>query len=747
MGKKSREKHLRKEQNKNNYQEKKIHLSSQWEKVCFFIVKYGIYLALFSPLILSRDYFFPFLVPKTIFFRLIVSIIFIAYILLITINPRFKPRINFLTIVIGFFISVLLLTSILGVNFSRSFWSVFERMEGLLTFFHLFAFYLVLTGFLKEKKDWQNVLSVSIFVAVLVSFNVLFSTNPMTRGGGTIGNSSFFSAYVLFNLFFAFILLFMKKGSWRIFYGLSSIVFLCSLFFNPLGFTKGAVSSLGIGLAFLIISLMFFSKIRLLKIALPFILILLTLAGYLIIKDFYFQDREFNLREIPDRSRQIVWQMAWQGWQERFWFGWGLENFSVPFNKYYDPELPKTGDVWYDRVHNIVLDTGITSGIIGLLSYLSIFGAAIYGLVKFLLKQENIKEKIIPLAIITLLLIYFIQNLWVFDMISTYIMFFLTLAFISFLISSQKPEQEKATTLPTFLGSLLIIVAVSAFVFGNIQPARSAKLIIKGLSHPLNESILAFEKAFKTSAMTRFEGPEQLSSKVSSLVNQADQDRTLLNQGFQLAAEKFKENIDQNPLDFRVHLFLGRHYNIFYQLTNNKEYLDSAQQLLEKALELGPNNQQVYFILAETMLAQGEKEKAINLLEKANDLDPYYFQAQMYLIRGYRMVEDYEKAFNQLEALEEIGYFWQENADVLREKIEILKGQGEDINNLIPLYEKGIELNPRNVGLWQSFINAYLEIGQIDKAKQLIKAFSEFNPEYKNEADQFLKSLEEITAP
>ena len=69
MGKKSREKKLRKEENeKENNLEKKINFSSSFEKVCFYIVKWGIYLSLFSPLILSRSYFFPFVVPKTIFF-------------------------------------------------------------------------------------------------------------------------------------------------------------------------------------------------------------------------------------------------------------------------------------------------------------------------------------------------------------------------------------------------------------------------------------------------------------------------------------------------------------------------------------------------------------------------------------------------------------------------------------------------------------------------------------------------------
>jgi O-antigen ligase len=753
MGKKSREKKLRKKEEKKQINSENItNFSSGLEKVCFYIVKYGIYLSLFSPLIIVRSYFFPFVVPKTIFFRIIVCIIFIAYILLATANPKYRPRINFLTVFIALFIGILFLTSILGVDFSRSFWSVFERTEGLLTYFHLFAFYLVLTGFLKEKKDWQNVLLVSVSVAFIISLVVLFSTNQMTRGGGTIGNSSFFSAYVLFNLFFAFILLFSKKPAIQIFAGLALIFFLASLFFNPMGFTKGAVSSLGIGIGLLILGFMFFSKIKLLKTALPVVLILLAVLGIFIVQDFYFQDKEFSFRNIPDRARKIIWDMAWQGWQERLWLGWGLENFNVPFAKYHNPELPTTGDIWYDRVHNIVLDIGISSGMVGLLSYLSIFGAAIFGLTRFLPKAKDFKETIIPLTMIVLLLVYFLQNIWVFDMISTHIMFFLSLAFISFFITQKAKEEqreikEKVIPIPAFLGSSLIVLAFFTLFFGNIQPARSAQLIVKGLASPLEQSIPAFEKALNCSTMAKFEGPEQLSLKVTSLLSQPDQDRDLLKQGFELVEIEYKQNIERNPLSFRSNLFLGRHYNYFYHFSGDKKALILAEGFLEKALQLAPNNQQVYFIFAQTKFLQEKPEEAIVLLQKAKELEPRFIEANWFLLRGYKLAGDYEKAFLELKELEKLNINWQDSPEKLKEGLEIFKKVEQDVNLLIPLYEKGVEFNPKDLHLWEDLINAYLEIGQIDKAKQLVQVFLEFNPEYKNEADQFLKNLEEISLP
>jgi len=145
------------------------------EKIYFRIIEWGTYLALFTPFIFIRDYFFPFVVPKTIFFRIVVDIIFISYVLLAVSNPKYRPKITPLTISITIFLGILILTSVTGVNFTRSFWSVFERMTGLLTFFHLYAFFLVLSSVFKERKYWERILTVSILVGALICLYAITS--------------------------------------------------------------------------------------------------------------------------------------------------------------------------------------------------------------------------------------------------------------------------------------------------------------------------------------------------------------------------------------------------------------------------------------------------------------------------------------------------------------------------------------------------------------------------------------------
>ena len=71
--------------------------------------------------------------------------------------------------------------------------------------------------------------------------------------------------------------------------------------------------------------------------------------------------------------------------------------------------------------------------------------------------------------------------------------------------------------------------------------------------------------------------------------------------------------------------------------------------------------------------------------------------------------------------LENLGFDWQGNIETLKEGIEILKETGEDINLLIPLYEKGIEFNPQDLYLWEDLINAYINTGKIEKAKEAVE--------------------------
>lgn len=662
------------------------------EKILFRIVEYGIYLSLFSPLVVLNNYLFPFVSPKTFFFRIIVDITFIAYIFLATLNSKYQPRITPLTLAITLFLGIVFLTSLTGASFAKSFWSIFERMTGILTLLHLFIFYIILTSCFQEKKYWERFFLVSISVAVIISLiafhkvrgdgtkshleQILDYIIIAGRGGSTLGNSSFLMSYLIFNIFFAGILIIIKKQAiWRLSILSALILFLILLFFNPEKITKGAVSSFLIGITFFVTLMLFFSKNKFLKRSSLLFFILMTIIGVFIVKNFYFKDRPFNLLEIPDPSRQIVWKIGWQSWQERFWFGWGWENFDIPFAKYYNPSLPATGDMWYDKVHNIVLDVAVSSGIIGLLIYFSIFGVAIFGLYK-LLKKEYLKDDFfVSLSLITLFLVYFLQNIWVFDMISSYIMFFGTLAFVYFLIYSQKEKEEsKNITFSSFIGILLIFATLFIFFYDNVQPARAAKEIAKGFvfieegKFNIEKSISSFQKTLSLSPMSYFEAPPLFYRTLNKLVFYAGKENVnLIIKAINDLEEALKKSLKNNPDNVRTMIVLADYYNFLYSVAQEEKFSLLAEDLLQKAIKINPMNQQLYWILSQTKVNQGKTEEAIFLAEKALSMEPKLFDSHRILITLYLFKGDKEMAFKKLEDALKINPQWKDNLTKLIE--------------------------------------------------------------------------------
>ena len=100
--------------------------------------------------------------------------------------------------------------------------------------------------------------------------------------------------------------------------------------------------------------------------------------------------------------------MAIKGFKERPILGWGQENFNIVFNKHYNPLMDQ--EQWFDRTHNIILDWLIAAGILGALSYLSLFVAVL------VLIWRRGTFTFVEKSILTgLFAAYFFHNMFVFD--------------------------------------------------------------------------------------------------------------------------------------------------------------------------------------------------------------------------------------------------------------------------------------------------------------------------------------------
>jgi len=721
-------------------------INSKLEKFCLYIIYIGTALALFTPFIFLREYFFPFVVPKTIFFRVIVDIIFIVYLILIIFIPRYRPKFNIFIASVTIFLLILVITAVTGVNFERSFWSTFERMTGLLTFFHLYAFFIILVSVFKKRIHWEIILTISMLVGILICFYTWTSEETATRGGGTVGNTSFLAAYLLFNIFFALILLLTKERGWKVFYGLVLITLLAGLFVSDEP-CRGAIGAFWGGLFIMGFGFLLFYLFSSGRRGIAFIILAFIILGVFgALQLDFIKDKIAGFWQSGSlQSRMVVWKMSFEGWKERLWLGWGLENFNIPFAKHFDSKLPLTRDIWYDRVHNIVLDIGVTSGILGLVGYLSIFGIAIWKLVSIIPKVTKKINAFFPLGAIALLLVYFAQNIWVFDMISSYMMFFLSLAFVNFLISQNKEYEHSSFTPKSNLayrivGFLLISITIVTFYFGNVQTVLASRYTVMGLFFPLEQSVYLFQEALKSSPMAKFETSEQFATRMVEFGFASNQNQELLQEGIKLAEEELKKSIKDNPLDFRFYLFLGKYYNNIYKITSNPEKTVLAEEWLLKSKDLSPRNQQVYWNLGQTYLFQKRFNEAFKALEKAIELEPRYGLSHWYLGLAYKIANENELAAEQVQKAIELGYNWKGNMGDLNQVIEIytrLNNQKE----LVSLYEKAVELSPKDVQLWAHLADSYAAINELEKAKAAAEKILELDPNLSSQVEEFLKSI------
>ena len=630
-----------------------------WSKNCQEIIKLGTYLILFTPLIISARFFFPFVGPKSLYFMALVEIIFFTWLFLITFDSRFRPRFNIILGSLILFFIILIISATLGVDPSYSFWSKFERMTGILMMLHLLAFFLVISSTF-EEKDWRQIFAVSIFVGVIVGVIALMSKNPAMRGGGTIGNDSFLGTYLLFNLFLALYLIF--KNAFKTYASICfSIMFLC-LFLS--GAKAAKLSFFGGMILFSFLWLIFYQKGKLRLVGI--FLLIISIISVICFIFFALQPGSFVRKGIIEKEvgetfggRFVVWQKAWENFLARPLLGWGPENFEFAFTKNYNPCMGTPGcgaDIWYDRAHNIIFDTLVTSGILGMLAYLGIFVLTFYTLWKNYFRKKF--DFWTPGIFTVLLISYSVQNLTVFDMVSSYMMFFLILGFIA--RKEGVLDFEIKTVSFIYLILIFIIFSLSFFKFVIFPFKTDTSTIFAIRAKPFSEERLSlYEKTLSFSPVGRHQIREffvesTLSAKISGEIPQEN-----IKREFDFLTRELEKSVKECPLNFRAYLKLGQLYNVYSRYDPSK--IQEAERALKKAIEVSPANQQGYWNLAQTKIYQGKFEEALSLTEKAVGLEPHLERSHLIAIEIARIMGDFELMEKKIKEAIEINPEWEKD--------------------------------------------------------------------------------------
>ncbi len=632
----------------------------------------------------TSGFYFPFISGKNLLFRFLVEIAFFSWVALALANPTY--RLNWkkspLLIAYGVFMLVLLVADIFGADPWRSFWSNFERMEGFFGHIHLFAYFVVLSAMLHSLKDYTRVLKAFVYsnVVVLVfgfgqligaqgyvfhrimpgisaKFGNLFPIHMSDfRLDATLGNSAYFAVYCLM---FIFILALMwekeqfARAKWG--YPLLMVLNLVALFYTG---TRGTQIGLLVG-GFITLGLIgLYEKGRVRNsVAGALVVMVLLVASVFTFKNTSFIQSSPTLArfasispyDLTGMSRLSIWKISYEAWKEHPLLGYGQENFANIYAEKFIPEKMWNLEPWYDRSHDVFFDWLIAGGIIGLLSYLSLYVVALW-----LMWRKKSEMPVRERAILTGLLAgYFVHNIFVFDNLISYIMFFFLLAYVAWRTGTRGEAQGGKAVASDLMNSLYapalgIVFLVSAYfmlwkpvqVNHNLVQGLDINRLVQTMAVPDAIAIqqASFEKAIAAHVVGSEEAREQFLQTtvrmaqitIPSDVPTEDRTRTVqaINGLVQAARADVAASYESHQDDIRMLSIYGM---FFLGLGDG----GSAEKVLAHAHELAPNKQLISMDLVRAYLLENKTSDAYSLAKETFESAPLYTDAaKLALIAG-----------------------------------------------------------------------------------------------------------------
>jgi hypothetical protein len=317
-----------------------------------YLIWGGIYAVLIIPLIVASGMFFPYITGKAFAFRIIIEIILGLWLILIIKDKEFRPKWSWVMGTVSIFTFILLIADLNAVAPYKAFWSNYERMEGLVTFLHLLAYFFVISSMLNTEKLWLWFLRANLVMGFIMAVTSISEglRNNIVRFAGPLGNPIYISVYFMFIFFFTLIVMYkdvlvknliewkmFKKVFANVLFYVYSIVAVLSLFVvyrTSRGALLGVIGGIFIGAILIAIFEKEKKVIKHLAISGVIAVILIVLTFLSVRSSSFVQNNstlkrfaEISWSNVNGQARQLVWPMALKGFQEKPILGWGTGRF------------------------------------------------------------------------------------------------------------------------------------------------------------------------------------------------------------------------------------------------------------------------------------------------------------------------------------------------------------------------------------------------------------------------------------
>lgn len=751
---------------------------------------WGVCFILFLPIIILPPNFQPSGWTRESLFKIILTIL-ISFILFrffykkdISISLPKKGWLFYLPI---FTLFGFLFFSIISTIFSQDpRFSIFGspvRTGGLLNLLFFFIFAIFLTLFIKGDF-WNKLIKINFAAGVLASilafvqyFGLFKNIFINWEAGGPpsfLGNSTFLAIYMIFLVFssFSFLISEENKKQKVIYAGL----FLLFLF--TIVITGSRAVYIGILAGFAFYFLFFPSKItktgraifkwinpkklKIFKITSAIFAFLLLLALiYVNISPklpnviennkqlSYFAHNRLSFKIVVEDlagTRLSAWKITLQAIKEKPVLGWGLENFYIGFEKYYDPANSNLQRLWWDRPHNIFLEIFANSGIFALVFYVAFWVILLWQLQLFKNKNENGKDISFAHGLQAMFIGYLVALFFNFDSFSTYLISFFFAGYALYLISLniEKIEILPSTKTMPFKKPVAIIflILISLFIwFWNIKPLYiNAKI---DYANNLSKSKQC-KKALYIENNSNWEKSGILKSyailKYSDIIRNCiftEPEKEIEYSQKALSLLKIASNIQ--PKFSRTWLFMGGFANVLAAREENPDeknkLLLESKNYLNKAIELSPKRQEIFIEIEKNYIVAQDYQTMKKLAQDCIKIDESQGECYWYLGISEIFLGDQENGKKHIqESLDK------PHANPSYIQLGIAYISQKNYKDAVWAYDMLVGTDPDNASYHAVLAFLLREIGDYERAnKEALKVFK-LQPENK-ETIEFIKLL------
>lgn len=551
-------------------------------------------------------------------------------------------------------------SAILGVFPERSFWSDIFWSSGVLFLTHL-AITMVLLGELLKEQDWSLVRKAIAVSSALFGFLTILGVQgfgatgkflwvPLGELSLTIGNETYAGAYLLIAFFITLIERSrVKDGTEKIvltvsafLIGLSPLLTNIGIFFgrtpiadifeHPALLLGSARSSSAALLAlmvcvigYLVIRRFVAEKFRVVSNIFLCIGVFVVIAigvGLLFVSGSPVQQAYI---ETSSAARPIVWEASYKAFLAKPMFGWGPENFNHAFEAHFDNRLfqeENLAEIWFERAHNVFLDTLVSVGVAGTLSFLLLIIAYLYVIYRAK-KRKQISD--VEAALLTALVpAHLLQMQTGFDTVVTYTLLALVGGYVMFLERSS--GGERASVPGNKIAALLLcLLALTSFKFCFFDEYGRQSALINTLT---SRSAAEQKTAIETS-LARVSSFESLRMSSGSFIQGSlallaeaptPQKTKLILEFTSIYEEHYKRYLAVQPDHYRARMNYA--YLLLIQTTLGNNRISDAQQLIRDSYRLSPGNPITYILDSLSELYGGDLKEADRLMQEALAINP-----------------------------------------------------------------------------------------------------------------------------